>query len=567
MFQKMRRSQGIFKNQVLYVSVGTAIGFVSGVTNYFPWYRIPIPPILNPFISLYVVMVAYAIIRYHLMDINVAITRTAVFAGVYALVLGLPLAGALAWQPQLERLLGVKWWVGLWVVGAGLATGAHYVNLYFQRRAEERLRREERQYQAALAQASHGMTQLRDLKKLLNMIVHVITRAVGLSHAAVFLEDSGENGGAFVLRACRYHRFLTSVERLPASDPLVSLLNDAQEPIVMEELQAQLVGVVPRSQKETNKALAFSRMQALNASVAVPSFMQERLIGFLVLGEKLNRQVFTSEDLSVFSTLANQAALAIENARFFEEIKTNEAYMIQSEKMASLGQLASGMAHEIHNPLAIISGEAQLYLEGSRGKSEEVDKLLASIIDECNRAADITRRILRFAKPGKQEFVPVDVRAVIEESLPLVAYRIRLDRVERQVVFPPEAPKVLGNQNQIQEVFLNLILNACQAMGEQGGKLTITGAVKGHELQVQVTDTGPGIPYAKLSKIFDPFYTTKHSGTGLGLFVSQRIVRAHNGSMTVQSVEGKGTTFTVRLPIWREGAAPLVSPGGNGVRL
>jgi len=222
------------------------------------------------------------------------------------------------------------------------------------------------------------------------------------------------------------------------------------------------------------------------------------------------------------------------------------------------------MAHEIHNPLAIISGEAQLYLEISRGKNQDVDKIFGSIIQECNRAADITRRILRFAKPGKADFVPVDLKALIEEALMLVAYRIRLDRIEKQVTIPANLPKVPGNQNQVQEVFLNLILNACQAMGEQGGTLRITAAVKGEVVEIRVADTGPGIPYAKLSKIFDPFYTTKHSGSGLGLFVSQRIVRAHNGTIDVQSVEGQGTAFTVQLPVYREGPL-LAKPTGNGV--
>ena len=247
---------------------------------------------------------------------------------------------------------------------------------------------------------------------------------------------------------------------------------------------------------------------------------------------------------------------------FFEELRTNEAYMVQSEKLASLGQLASGMAHEIHNPLTIISGEAQLYLERSRGKDQKVDELLQSIIEECKRAADITRRILRFAKPAPPEVAPVDLKAAVEESLALAAYQVRLERVERVVRFPEHLPKVRSNQNQLQEVLLNLILNACQAMSEKGGTLILSGHANGSVVVLQVADTGPGIPAGSLRKVFDPFYTTKPTGTGLGLFVAQRIIKSHGGTIDLESAEGKGTCFTLLLPIWPERAS-TASPAGR----
>ena len=565
MLRTLKSDSGILRNQVLYVFIGSAIGYIAGAINYLTWYRIPIPPFLNPLVSVYVACISYAIVKYRLMDIHVVITRTTVFMVVYALVLGMPLVGALAWQTRLEGLLGAKWWVWLWVVVALLATAAHYANLYLQGKAERRLLREQRRYQETLLQASHGMTQVRELKRLLNLIVHVITHAVGLSHAAVYLEEPKEE--TFVLSAFRYRRLVGSQERLPKDDPLIELLKQQREPLVLDELRAKFSETASRNGKRDKGALeAISRLQELNASMVVPGFMQEKLIGFLVLGEKRNRKIFTSEDLAVFSTLTNQAALAIENARFFEELKANEAYLIQSEKLASLGQLASGMAHEIHNPLAIISGEAQLYLERAKGKDEQVDKILGSIVEECFRAADITRRILRFAKPGKTELGPVDVRALIEESLQLVSYQVHLGRFERRVDVPADLPKIRGNHNQLQEVILNLILNACQAMGEErGGRIEVVAARLDGEVELRISDTGPGIPRSKLSKIFDPFYTTKHSGTGLGLFVSQRIIHAHNGTIEVRSIEGEGTTFTIRLPIFRESSTPLADPTANKV--
>ena len=356
----------------------------------------------------------------------------------------------------------------------------------------------------------------------------------------------------------RYPRSMLEKLELASSDPIVELLREEKNLLMLEELRNS-AGVLRVADDWSRKVqAAHDWMRNHEIKLVVPSFTNEGLLGFMILGEKRNGEPYTTDDMTIFSGLANQAALGIENALFFEELKTTEARMIQSEKLASLGQLASGMAHEIHNPLTIISGEAQLYLERFKGKDPQVDNVLHSIIEECHRAADITRRILRFAKPAPSDMAPVDIRHTIEESLTLAGYQVSLDRVERKVAFPEELPKVKGNQNQLQEVFLNLILNACQAMGSQGGRLEVLGTAQNGEVEVRFSDSGPGIPAGRLSKIFDPFFTTKQSGTGLGLFVSQRIIRSHGGTIEVDSVEGQGTTFTIRLP-----AAEVVT-AGNG---
>jgi signal transduction histidine kinase len=177
---------------------------------------------------------------------------------------------------------------------------------------------------------------------------------------------------------------------------------------------------------------------------------------------------------------------------------------------------------------------------------------MESIIEECRRAADITRRILRFAKPAPPDMAPVDLRAAIEETLVLAGYQVRMDKFRRQVSLPAELPKVKGNQNQLQEVVLNLILNACQAMGPDGGTLELSASATHDWVELRVQDSGPGIPPQRLKRMFEPFFTTKQTGTGLGLFVTQRIIQAHSGSIDITSEEGEGTCFIIRLPVYRE---------------
>lgn len=472
------------------------------------------------------------------------VRRMSPFVGLYAAILFLPgllVAFLLVWLKQ----QGVGWW---FVPLAGLCAVvilAPMAYLAIVQRMEGELLREQRRYHRTLVAASSGMTRIKEIQRLCRLIVYTVNQTVRLANSCLFLFDVKEQ--RYVLRASRSPSLIPMGEIMGREEPLVKLLQAERDLVVVEELKA-LLGGPPQDERAQQAAWVYEWMRTHEARLIVPSFSSERLLAFLVLGPKRNGRLYTTDDIGLFSALANQAALAIENALVFEELRDNEAYMIQSEKLASLGQLASGMAHEIHNPLTIISGEAQLFLERFKGQDPKVDEVLMSIVEECRRAADITRRILRFAKPAPADLVPISVKTTIDESLALAGYQVRMDRFQCSVEVAGNLPQVRGNQNQLQEVFLNLILNACQAMGDKGGKLKLSASAQDSEVVVKIEDTGPGIPPNALRKVFDPFYTTKASGTGLGLFVCQRIIKAHNGVIELESVLGHGTCFTIRLP-------------------
>jgi signal transduction histidine kinase len=476
--------------------------------------------------------------------------QVALFVGLYAAVLLIPSLLFSFGASWLKHTVPLLWWAIPLAVFGLLALVAPLVYFALLRRMETSRLRAQRRYHRTLITASSGMTRIKEIQRLCRLIARMVNRTVGLSNTALFLYEPKEQ--RYFLQAVRYPSAIPLDVSVAHDDPLAELLQSRKDLVMLSELEAELAS--PRAGERDRAAeRAAAWMRRLEARLIVPSFSSDRLLAFLVLGAKRSGEAYTTDDIAVFSGLANQAALAIENAMFFEELRTNEAYMIQSEKLASLGQLASGMAHEIHNPLTIISGESQLYLERFKGKDPQVDALLLSIIEECKRAADITRRILRFAKPAPQDLAPVDLKATAEESLTLAGYQVKMDRVERLVQIPEGLPKVRSNHNQLQEVLLNLILNACQAMGEKGGKLVLSAAPNGTYVTVTVEDTGPGIPANTLRKVFDPFYTTKSSGTGLGLFVTQRIVKSHGGSIELESTVGQGTRFTIRLPVWAPG--------------
>ena len=455
-----------------------------------------------------------------------------------------------AWAGWLKRYFGASWWVVPATVLGLMVTIAPFLFIAFVKWLEEQQLEDERRYHHSLVVASSGMSRIKELGMLCRLIVHIVNRTVKLTHTGLFLFDPHEQ--RFFLRAVRHQHMLPDEMTIEPNDPLVGLLEERKDVILLEELKHEI-----ESSRFAGEQAAVSKvyswMRSLEVKLVVPSFSSNSLIGFLVLGPKRSGQRYTMNDIAIFSGLASQATLAIENAIYFEQVRNQEAHMIQSEKLASLGQLAAGMAHEIHNPLTIISGEAQLYLERFKGENARVDDIMMSIVEECRRAADITRRILRFAKPSASDYTPVDLRSIMEETLVLAGYQVRLEKIDRQVKIPENLPKVKGNQNQLQEVLLNLILNACQAMGEKGGRLQLTASNGNSEVVLKVEDTGPGIAADRLRKIFDPFFTTKQTGTGLGLFVTQRIIQLHGGSIEVDSKEGKGTCFTIRLPVFRVG--------------
>jgi len=489
---------------------------------------------------------------------SLRIKKVLLIAGLSALVIFVPYAilfsGARVARVD-QAVAPTQWFISALMM-AGLAALAPLVYLALVRRLEDRVLRDQRRYHHTLITASSGMTRIKEINRLCRLIVYVVNRTVGLTHTGIFLYEPKSQ--RYALRAVRHRQMMPAQLFVDQHDPLIEIIQEARDLVILDELQGEM-GASQSDEETRKRAWSYSWMRKLEGKLIVPSFSNDRLLAFLVLGVKRNGSRYTTDDIAIFSGLANQAALAIENAMVFEELQMNEAYMIQSEKLASLGQLASGMAHEIHNPLTIISGEAQLFLERFKGQHEQADEVLASIIEECQRAADITRRILRFAKPAPSDMVPVDMSAILDETLTLAGYQVRMDRVERTVTIQPDLPKVRGNQNQLQEVLLNLVLNACQAMGEAGGSLKLWAGANGAQVHICVEDSGPGMAHEQLLRIFDPFFTTKQTGTGLGLFVCQRIVQAHGGIIEVESESGKGTRFTVKLPVLRQ---PAAEPAG-----
>jgi len=242
---------------------------------------------------------------------------------------------------------------------------------------------------------------------------------------------------------------------------------------------------------------------------------------------------------------ARLAELTASNAALAEAKES----LLRSEKLATVGRLAAGLAHEVGNPLGAVTGYAELARKRlPPGADPELPDALERIAAAAARIDRTVRDLLDFARPAAPALLPLDLGAVLEGALRLGRVQTRFKQVEVALALPPDLPRVLADEHQLSQVFLNLLLNAGDAMGG-AGQVRIVARAEGAQVAVEVEDTGPGIPAADLPRVFDPFFTTKDpgQGTGLGLAISHRILEALGGEIAARNLPGGGAGFTVRL--------------------
>lgn len=270
--------------------------------------------------------------------------------------------------------------------------------------------------------------------------------------------------------------------------------------------------------------------------------LEEKTKGLAVAVEKAEK----SREVMV-SMLDDNNRVRKDLEKSLGELKKTQKMIVQAEKLSSLGKLVSEMAHEVNNPLQAISGRAQLALMGDI-KDQELVEDLKIIEGQCYRARDIIKRLLDFSRPTKGEIVKTDMKEVVENTLKLVERQYSLRNVSIARDYSPEELRVEVDRNQMEEVFFNIVKNASEAM-ESGGNITVSTSRQGDKAQVAFKDTGPGMPAEVMEKVFDPFYTTKKDGTGLGLSVCYGLVKDHGGELRYESKPGEGTTAIVALPL------------------
>lgn len=351
------------------------------------------------------------------------------------------------------------------------------------------------------------------------------------------------------------HAFLTPRPMLVVGPQLEMLLDDLTEE--QHHVLAGLISPYPPSsaifmplRTEARRIGAMIVMGGSNAHLLLPRDLPfAQSLGSLVavaLAEVLERERAT---VLQHALLASKTLHAEAEAR----LNTAEAQLLQSAKLAAVGELAASIAHEINNPL--YAARNSLYLVDQDIPPDSPQRTFLDIAQsELARIAKIVSRMRDFYRPARDELEPVDLNMLIDETMELVQTHLRRGQIIIQSSLSDDVPEIIGHADQIRQVFLNLMINACDAMPDGGTLRVETNLIPSSSdlppyARIEISDTGQGIPDEHLARIFEPFYTTKAQGTGLGLAISAHIIAQHGGQISVASAVNEGTAFTMLLPV------------------
>jgi len=326
------------------------------------------------------------------------------------------------------------------------------------------------------------------------------------------------------------------------------------------------IAISSENENERLRRLAASEeMTRIGVSAAFPLVSQGELLGYLLLGEKMSEESYGKEDILLLRIVANQAALAYQRVRFLE-------MAVRGARTEMLGEIAGGFAHEIKTPLANISLPAEItymeLLDVEQGKRKVEDVLpqikerMKDIMLQTMKASDKIEAVRQFSKPGDIQVEHVELQRVLHSSLSLLDHMIRKLAVKVLLNIPEKIAPVRGNPKQLEIVLVNLIKNAAEAMANMSStglarNLWINAFEDNGWIVIEIKDSGPGIRKTDVGHVFEAYFTTKGStGTGMGLFLSHQVIKAHGGTIDVKSEEGCGTLFTIRLPKF------IAQPGG-----
>ena len=541
-----RKAKGYSRNQIKYILLASIVGFLSGLSTFPLVFDIEIPPVGAPFVSLYTIIVAYAIVKHRLMDINIVIKKGATYAFLIIFLLIPSLVLTVFAQ---KHFFGSINYPFSFIILA-LFVLATFIFPKFkpgtEKTIEQLLFKGKYDYKKTLSDLSKAMISILDKDTLLAKIINTTTEAMQVEKASILLLN--EDKGYYRMQSSRGLDKVKEKEfQLISSGPLIIWLREKGEIVVKEELERS-----PDKLNIPDMATFLKRLNDMESEVCIPLITRQKLIGIYNIGKKMNGNMFSHEDLAMLETLGNQAAVAIENARLYEDLKKSEAQMRRADRLAALGTLTAGLAHEIRNPLVAIKTFTQLLPERF-DDIEFRDHFLKVTSGEVDRICSLVNELLEFARPSEPNFHEDDINDVAEKIILLVDNEAKKKDIKINREYDKKIPPIMIDKEQIKQVLLNLFLNAIEATSENGIITFETGLIHKNNhrdyVQIKIHDTGEGISEDDLEQIFTPFFTTKDKGSGLGLSISYKIVEEHMGHIEVKSKVGNGSTFYVYLPL------------------
>ncbi|NTX67611.1 GAF domain-containing protein [Myxococcus sp. CA051A] len=532
--------------RLMYLAIGAAAGILFSALDFLGTV-IPLPTLGPVFTTLYLFFLAQTLLRLRLMDLHELLGKIA-SQTVLAVILAAVFTVLTAWVDEDTGLFVFNTVVAAFVILILLdplrtKVEEMVVRIFFRERFA---------LLDALGMLRARMANVIDISELARLVLDTLHETGRVTHASVYLLAEDRPG----------YRLLDSRGPLPvsfldtaAARGLLFAVASGQKAVLLENVERRgatmrLQSVEGRRYRDELKRLNDTRaaLVQMKAGISVPMVGNDRVIGFLNLWDERVPEAYASDEIALILEVAEKLATVLENSKLYEKIR-------ERDRLAALGEMAAGLAHEIRNPLGAIKGAAQcldpMRLPGEDGEFLEV------IVEEVNRLNGVVTAFLDYARPMKQSFGPTDLNEVVTRTMRLIQNDVPAN-VQLAVELDLLLPRADGDAEQLKQVLINLVQNAVQALDTREGRITVRtekperfGEFRnagGEVLEVRVSDNGPGIPSDQQPHIFVPFFTTKQKGTGLGLAICQRIVKNHGGSISVQSKASEGTTFIIRLP-------------------
>lgn len=498
--------------------------------------------------SSFVIFVAsssYAIVKHRLMDIDVVLQKGTAYAISFAIVLMPSWAIIMVLQNVIFGYVNYVFSMLFLLILSLSSIVFSLIKPHAERTVEQKIFGGKYAYKSILTNFGKEIVTIIDLESLCDKVIETISNTMLINEASISVLD--EEKKQYILQEHKNFQGFSDQEKnsvlLSRKDPLIKWLEKNGSIIVKEEWEKRI--------KSPELKKVIDRMEEMESEVFIPLHAKGRLIGFVNLGKKSRNGIYSDEDIDLLETLANQTAIAIENAKLYEDLKRQKAIMRRADRLASLGTLTAGLAHEIRNPLVAIKTLIELLPE--RLDDEEFRRdFLAIASGEVDRISVLVNELLEFARPATPQLQLEDIPEIMDGMILLISTELRNRNLEIVKQYEDDLPQIPIDREQAKQVFLNILLNAIEATDE-GGRVSVevrTFSRKNGErfLQVEIRDTGRGIPEEHLDNVFIPFFTTKDKGSGLGLSISHQIIQEHRGTITVESRMGEGSSFVISFP-------------------
>jgi len=540
------KTKGIKRTQTIYIITGFLVGFLGGTSTFFPEFHIDfLYPFGNFTIPIYCLISTYAILRYRLMDINLVFKKGIVYSLSAGILTCVFLLIILTMTRLFSDMVDVNSFQITAVAAIIIAVLFNPLKNSIQRLVDKKFYKRSYDYYSTIKHVSSTLASMFNRNNIFKFIGDTVYEILGLEGVYVLAavpaegiyeavyhisKDGGSSMNALTENNGKFNIDEKS-EALKIFDKSRDLIVKDELPLLEEKFGLDVVEEIRKD------------MEKFKGEVLIPIFVDSKLSFLIVLGEKLSGDMFTNEDINMLSTISDQMVISLKNAQLYSG-------KVQTERLASIGMMSATFAHEIRNPLTSLKTFAQLMPE-KYNDLEFRDTFSKIVVGEIEKIDTLIGDLLDFSTEKKAVRVNnFNIVELVDETLDYIKGKVDSKNKNIDVVklYHENVIDMSGDATKLKQAFGIIIMNGYQAMNGSG-KLTVS--INRHEKKVDVaiTDTGEGIRHEDISRIFDPFVTTKEMGVGLGLAITKRVIDDHEGKIHVRSRLAEGTTFTISLPV------------------